>query len=657
MSHALPFERKPLAIIISTLLSSLSFTAFADDVNNLDAIQVWGTKISSSTSLLSEDIETKQADHMSDLLRDQPGVDIGGSHPLNQSVAIRGVSELDLNISIDGVNQSNNVFHHVGNLLLNPDIIKAVDLQVGNNSIINGGLGGGIAFETKDAKDLLKEGSNFGARLFGGIASNDYHNYSGTVYSQANEFDFMAYYSVMDRDNFEDGGGVKQIGQEGKLQNYLFKTGWDINDSNRLVLSYDYYEDEGDYRLKSNLGVGYDSHVVYPISYSRETFSLTHELSLTNTEVHSTFYSNEMNYNPIMDGVDNEAITDNLGLKVLAETDFETGDIFHVARYGIEGIDQESDAYQNDQRRSGYNEKTTTYSLYLEDEMELVEGFFLTPGVRYDHHEMDTNSSDDTFTETSFALASKYLISDQWTVRASATELFKGPQVPGSFIQTPDDKTENLKAETGINYEVGASFEEQQFAGLDSFGFSVTLFQTQINDYIDDIETGKSGIQNKGDVEIQGVEVSMNGRLGNVSSRLTYTHTDSEYTDVNEDFVARNRTSAAVLGESLEDSAGDSISLNIGYAIPHMDLTANWTSMVTLDLDADNAEDLDKDGYSVHNISLQWIPANVEGLTVTAGIENMFDEHYFSHASYSDPDFGIDYESGRNFKLTAAYSL
>lgn len=661
MSNVSSFARTPLAVVIGAVCSDLSFSVLAEDVNEQETVQVWGTEISSSTSLLSKDIEIKQADHMSDLLRDQPGIDIGGSHPLNQSIAIRGVSELDLNITVDGVNQSNNVFHHVGNLLLNPDIIKAVDLQVGNNSVINGGLGGGVAFEAKDAKDLLEDDHQFGARVFGGVASNDYYNYSGTAYTKVSQFDFMAYYSVMDRDNFEDGDGVKQIGQDGEMQNYLLKAGWDINDANRLVLSYDYYEDEGDYRLKSNMGVDY-AHTIYPITYTRETISLNHELSLDNTEVRSTLHSNSMNYNPIMSGDDLEALTDNIGLKVLAETDFETGNIYHVARYGFEGIEQESDYDKNGVSQPGYNEKTTRYAVYLEDEMELLEGFFLTPGVRYDRHEMDTTSSDDTFTETSLALASKYLLNDQWTVRASATELFKGPQVPGSFLETPAGDNPALKAETGVNYEAGVSFEGQNIARMDSFGFSITLFQTEINDYIDDISTGKTGIVNQGDVEIQGIESSVNARRGNYTGRLTYAHADTEFTSVSADGTA----AGIVVGESLEDEAGDSFSLNLGYAIPAIDAKVSWTSMVTLDLDGDVKEDLDKEGYDVHSISFQWMPTAVKGLTVTAGIENMFDEKYYSHASFSNGEVrdrsgntynSIDYEPGRNYKLTAAYQF
>ncbi len=145
-----------------------------ENTSDVEKMTVWGTQVtSSSESILAGDMSLKQADHMSDLLRDIPGVDVGGTHSVNQRITIRGLGETDLDIRLDGASQHANMFHHIGNLTLNPDILKSADIQVGNNSVTQGGLGGSVYFETKDAKDLLRYDENFGARLFGAYASND----------------------------------------------------------------------------------------------------------------------------------------------------------------------------------------------------------------------------------------------------------------------------------------------------------------------------------------------------------------------------------------------------------------------------------------------------------------------------------------------------
>jgi hemoglobin/transferrin/lactoferrin receptor protein len=65
----------------------------------------------------------------------------------------------------------------------------------------------------------------------------------------------------------------------------------------------------------------------------------------------------------------------------------------------------------------------------------------------------------------------------------------------------------------------------------------------------------------------------------------------------------------------------------------------------------------------VHNVSAKWTPKSAKGLTLSAGIENLFDKRYTSHASQigdtNHPIFGDlhlnDYEPGRNIKLSASY--
>ena len=661
------FNLKPSALAVACVI--VPFSSLAEESQTLAVTQVWGTQIQSSSSLLQEDIDLKQADHLSDLLRDQAGVDVGGSHSINQGINIRGISELDLNVTIDGASQNNNVFHHAGTLLVNPDILKTVDINLGNNSVLNGGLGGGVAFETKDAKDLLLADQTVGARLFGGFATNDYYNYSGTAYAQLSDsVDSLAYYSVVDRNNPEDGEGVEQKGQEGKTSNYMVKFGWDVNSNNRLEFNYDSYEDAGDYSIKSNMGMHDDegnefAHEKYirPIEYTRDTLTLNHELSLGNTEVRNTLYRNEMNYASFSTTSDEvtEGNTLTTGFKVLAKTNLTLFDVNQTLRYGVEGNTQDSEKLINGVVATNSNgdastEKADTIAVYAEDEIEVATGLFITPGIRYNYYKVDMLASDETFTDTLFALAAQYDLTNQWTIKASATELFKGPALSGSFMVSNSTRNPDLKPETGINYESGVAYQAVNIINLDSFAFSFTLFKTEIDDFIDDSRTGKAGSRgrgpysNLGNVEIDGFESILSARKGNLSARLTYSKSDSEYTEVFEG-------SGMLLGQSLESEVGDSISFNLNYELPDIGLSLNWTSLYTLELDANTENDYNKDSYNVHNVTARWLPTQIDNLSISAGVENIFDTQYASHASL---DFGhTDYEPGRNIKLTLSYNF
>lgn len=613
-------------------------------------LQVWGTQINNASTLLSDDIEIKQADHLSDLLRDQAGVDIGGAHSLNQRINIRGVQDYDLDISIDGAKQNNNVYHHMGNLLINADILKAVDLQVGTNSVLTGGLSGGVAFETKDAKDLLQSGQQVGARVSAGYASNDYHNYSVTAYSQLNDaLDAVVYFNQVDRNNPEDGNSTESVGNDGEIDNGLVKLGLDINDSNRIEFSYDRYVDEGDYAPRADMGAATNSSItgttVYPTEFERRTITLGYELDLGDQlNLRATVYENEMNL--LRDEALNgratyryrEGEAQHRGVNVLAESILSGDQLTHTLRYGVEAYRQKTQL--QDDSVTVNTEEADSLAVYVEDEIEFANGFMLTPGVRYNRYELDTAVSDKTFTDTTFGLSAAYPLTDAWTVRASSTQLFQGPNLSEVFVPVSTVPNNDLKPETGLNNEIGFSYEQRKQFGLDRLAFSFTYFQTDIDDYIDD---GSTALANIGDYRIKGFETSLGLTKGNFDASLTYSRSDSE-----------NDQTGVPLGRQV----GDSISLGLDYLLPAKDLALSWNSLVTLEEDY-----FEKPSYEVHSISARWSPEKFDGLSLTAGIENIFDEHYASHASRVGdtfhPVFGDlhldDYEPGRNVKLTASY--
>ncbi len=165
---------------------------------------------------------------------------MGGTSSINNRIAIRGLEDENLDISIDGAKVSNvNMFHHIGNLLVNPDILKKADIQVGNNSVVNGGLGGSVAFETKDGKDLLQDGKEYGARIQGNYNSNDSLGGSVAAYGKVSDkVDLLLYHHYVDKNEWKD-GRVKKFWNGGRCWKYVDQVGYDISDTQRITLSYD----------------------------------------------------------------------------------------------------------------------------------------------------------------------------------------------------------------------------------------------------------------------------------------------------------------------------------------------------------------------------------------------------------------------------------
>lgn len=648
------FKKIPLVVAIS-LASTI---AFAEQ----QPLEIWSTAInSSSIALDDEDIESKQADHLSDLLRDIPGVDVGGAHSLTQRINIRGIEDRDLEISIDGAKQNNFMYHHMGNLLINADVLKSAEIQVGNNSVLNAGLGGSLAFETKDAKDLLSAGQSIGGRIQANLASNKYSGYSLTSYAKINEsIDLLGYFNGIHRGNPEDGAGIKSVGNDGDINDFLIKLGADLNAQNRLEFSYDHYRDGGDYAPRADMGYATNSSITgtktYPTKFDRNTLSLGYELDLGDAfYLKASLYKNTMdlwrdettNTDPGSAWTYKEGIGKHTGLNLIAESFLDTDSMSHTLRYGLKSYRQTTKL--DIDGITDITEKASSTAIYLEDEIAFTEQFSMTPGIRYDRYHLDTSSTDKTYTQSSAALAATYQLTDNWELHASSSQLFKGPELSEVFIGHGNAilADDTLKAETGLNNELGIKFSDKNVLGLDKLSVGINLFNTKVNNYIVDIATApRSGIYNRenaGSYTTKGFEANAALKKGNLLATLSY---------------ARSHSKIASSGDPLDREVGDSLSLGLDYVIPKHDLTLNWSSLVTLE-----ESHFVKPSYHVHNVSATWTPKAVKGLTLTAGIENIFDQTYTSHASKigdsSHPVFGDlhlnDYEPGRNIKVSAAY--
>ena len=659
-----------LSLIATALLSGV---AIAQE-QTLEAVEVWETQVtSSSLNVKGSTIETKQADHLSDLLRDLPGVDVGGTSSINNRIAIRGIEDENLDITIDGAKISNvNMFHHIGNLLVNPDILKKADIQVGTNSVVSGSLGGSVAFETKDGKDLLQEGREYGARIQGNYNSNNSLEGSVAAYGKVSEkVDLLLYHHYVQKENWEDGRGVESFGTEGDVGNTLIKVGYDISDVQRITLSYDKLKDKGDYAPRPDFGKAYNQfatgNYLYPTEYNRETITLKHEVDLGDALfLQTSIYSNENQLERYekRDGVTQpvravpagmnryEGLLDGLvqtkGINSKAQTNIQTGTINNTLTYGAL-YDVQSSKVKWSGQQYGKNEEAKMGALFVEDAIQFESGLIVTPGVRYTNYKLDGSYGKIDDSAFTYGLAAEYPLSENFSLLASATTLYKGVEMVDVLASNRlfTATNTNLKAETGINKEVGFKYETKNMLGADSLGFSFKVFDTTIDDYI--VTTWPNSttalIANAGTLDIQGFESSFAYAKDTFNALVTYSKSDSKFKNT---------------GLSTQREPGDSVSINLDYAVMK-NLSFSWDSLFVMKEESKYiaAQNI-KEAYDVHDIAVKWKPQSAKGLTLIAGIDNIFDETYVSHASENRTLSGVslaDYEPGRNVKLSFAYEF
>lgn len=665
----------------------------------LEEVVVWATQVRASSVDLGEDaITIRQADHISDLLRTIPGVDVGGAHSLNQRITIRSLGDRDLRVSIDGANQNTYMYHHMGNLQIHADILKSVDIDVGTNSVIDGGLGGAVRFETKDARHLLREGKRYGMRVQGSYDDNSGSGYSATAYGQITDtVDALAYYHHLDRDNYKVGGGEikdnngqeipgtdgKVKGLKGDLDDTLLKLGWDFAPDQRLQLSYEAYKDKGDYSYRPDMGLATDIAIgdnlglplTYPTEFKRDTLVLKYELqwgdhSTLDASVFgnkSTLSRDESAINAIWpeDPAHVEGKAQNTGFGLLGTSDLQAG-VRHQLTYGTDTIE-----YQTEYKPDGSvlsQENATSSAIFVQDRMEFSHGLALIPGLRYEYYDIDSAVVDNDYSAVTGALAGEWAATDKVLVKLSGTQLFQGPEISEVFIGAGYYATPNpgIDEESGYNSELSLAYEDA-ILGADRFSAGFTLFRTEIDNYIYEYadapaDIGGSWQDNVGDMKIDGGESYIGYDIGALRTLLTYSVSDSK--------LSANAEYASLNGARLDREQGNTWSLNADYLLEQLNLTLHtdvlWVEKLGAGLDLDGASlDNSKDGFTVVNVSARWTPPSYPGLALTVGADNLLDEYYASQSSRTGlsfhPRFGelqlTDYEPGRNVKATVSYEF
>ena len=626
-------------------------------------------------SVYTEDYTpAQQADHLSDFLNVIPGVTVGGTSTVNQRIRVRGLDDTNLKVTIDGARQEGTLFYHMGDVTIDPDLLKQSEVSVGNNSVTlgNDALGGGVAFKTVDAADLLKPGQRIGAKLHTGYASNnDELLTSATVFAAPTDnIDLLAYYGKRDTNSGEDGNG-RELFEDSKSENILLKAGVSIAEDHRLGASFSSTEKKGIFPFRPDFPSRNDAPI--PQQVKRDTYGLDYtynpvsKLIDVDTNVYQTktriLRDSDYIKNP---GFDFNAQVKTTGAKIQNTSTIDTNVGTHKLIAGVEHYKKESEM-ERDFIKKGSDEAKNT-SVYLEDQWKNGK-LTLTPGVRYDRYESpEFVAGGKTYDNVVGALAASYDIAPMTQVFASYTQLFNGPDLSQAIFNSNGDKiyvNNNLKAEEGSNAEIGIvnTLRDLTVTG-DSLQLSGKYFETNIENFIEFVRAGdkrpglnckdgqpvgacQGAVNSNEDFKIKGVELAADYKMNNFGMGLSY---------------ARARSAGDKTGNSIpsvtgsSSNSGDRYMVNLNYE-PNDIVGLGWRSTYVASI-TDNKQNT-KPNYDVHDVYMNYEPRQFDGLKATVGVYNIFDEAYASHSSrLNTADAATtDFESGRNIKASLSYQF
>ena len=655
-----------------SLAASVAVCANGAGESVLSGVEVTGMGGGAST-VDDIKISTRNAGLVKDVMRDIPGVYVGGTNGMNQKIYMRGVSDRGLNITIDGAKQNGNTFHHNADLLIDPDLIKAVEVEVGSKSVANGSgaLGGSVAFKTVDAKDLLESGEIIGAKIRSGYASNSSEFSQGLMLFTApvEGLDFIAAINHKGYDYGKSGNGNK-IGGDGNDLSYLLKLGYSFLDAHKISISREHNEFKGIYPIRAEFGSSHANDDNR--KYERDTTTLKYEYKpsdLLNLELtaYNTEHKKDDPFLKIL-GVKTN------GINAKAKSIVETGALTQTLRYGAEFY-QSKNFNKPDNH---YPEKVNNYSIYAEDALNF-SSLTITPGIRYTHHELksydgkagNVKSYTYKFNEFTPALALDYEIVKGLNAFVNYAKVFRGPDIIESMYAGRAKNFEankDLKATTGNSYETGLKYHGD-ISEASSYSLSAKYFMTKYKNLI--VDNGSYTINkinilkriNAGGADISGVELLARLNLDALSLAASYTHQNVKYKDRVANPARGGYYTSNVIGYR---DQGDKYTFNAEYAFSSIDTLLGYNLIYFASkntISAGNDKSVNIPSYAVSDIYATYSPSSgkFKGLEINAGIYNLFNKAYASQsqrtADYTgDPNY-VDWEPGRNFKVNVSYKF
>lgn len=477
-SHCVSLGLKavPLALI-STFAHAQSAAPTETQLQTIYAIE----KAASSTEKVNfKALEESTANEMKEVLSAEPSINFGGGNGTSQWVTIRGMGQDQIDIKVDNTYSDTQMFHHNGRFLLDPALIKDIEVQKGTGSA-SAGIGatsGAIVARTASAKDLLRPGQTLGFKVNGGFSSNKGRGAGVAAYGQFGALDALVNANWTKEENYKSGGSAKREVQNSALgqRGLLAKFGYALDEQNRIELSHRQEKTHGVRALREEFDFSQANNDAnnaprYRI-YTQDTTRLAYTgrglgpVDKIETDVYRM--SAEMKNFPragsgtLLLGaseVETQGANINLDSYLFNE---------HILKYGVNLRRQEakpgSRLSTNGTATDTVNERKTDYGVYAEGIWNL-HPVTLTTGLRYDHFKMRTSGrSEVSDGQINPSIAAIYDLNEQVSFNAGLSYATRSPRLYEAMLAGGRRiiADNNLEAERARTLEAGVTYTPSQ---------------------------------------------------------------------------------------------------------------------------------------------------------------------------------------------------
>lgn len=619
------------------------------------------------TRISRETLQRQQAMDVVDVFASEPAVSIGGGASNAQRIYLRGVDGANLHISIDGARQGRSLHQHRGDLGgIDPDLLKQVDIQPGPSADAGpGALGGSIRFDTVDAQDLLAPGKRAGATVRAAYASADEAQRGAvSVYGMLGDaVGLLAHVSAVNRDNYRIGGGGDVPNSAGHDRDYLLKLSLLDLAGHSLRLGAARNRNAGLY-LFSRVGSdnGYAPANAVPTSQrsERHTYTLEHRYQPAGNALLDWKFNLYLNKNELEDVTQaRSARTTERGGSARNTAHLALAGTQHRLTAGADFMDEEgvTDGVLGAAILGPGRKSTQARNLgFFVQERMRWQALQLSLGVRHDHYHTAFGPRTVKGGETSPNAGAELELGGGVGAFASYGEAVRASGIiPIGFLTSLDKKSnfnngKPFKPETSATREAGLQYEGAN-ALQDGDHLTVRLgyFDTRIANLIEWAGQGvvyPAYIRNMPEtLRSRGWEWKARWQRGSYGTTVGVVLAD---TTVGGKPLNPARRVGTALGDRLTwDSQWQ--------VLPG--LTAGYTLNAVRRLDDVPKAAVQRAGYVLHDVQLQWQPAALRALSLALAVRNLCDKRYTSHSSLDGGTGNILPEPGRDVRVSANYQF
>lgn len=593
------------------------------------------------------------------LLSHESMVAVGGGSSVAQKIYVRGFEDTLLNVTVDGAAQAGELYHHQGRVQIEPEFLKAIELEAGAGPATSGAgaLTGALRLTSKDAFDHLAPGRSFGAlvKATGELNGDDAFGGVVSLYGRLSPNLGLVVSGVARSGNdYADGNGdVVAPTAYDQRRGHAKLTG--LFDAHRFDLSYERLTDEGTYYERPNLTNFTGTYVLSDHEMSRDTVTYNHRIDPAGDalELAGTAYWTRSEFHNVR--------TTTGALYGAGEFASFGLDVRNTARFGrhvlVGGVEARRDDAAGTQQATpprfwgSSDQEASVLGLYLQDHWQLHGMVALSAGLRWDSYRHEVVSgvgagarNDDSGFSPNVSVS--FTPATWLTLRGSYARAFRGITIREAFFSGLYVHRGGLDPERADNLEAGFDVRRGPWF------FRGTLFRQNIHDYINAVYEGVTAWgywQNVGDAKVEGYELEAGARWGNLSVAAGVW--DSENT------IAGRPMTDADLG--LGTSIGRTWTLRADWTAPGPRLDVGLrVRLVEDEANAIAPTAPDKDGYAVADLHTSWEPIDGLGLTVGASVTNLFDASYYDQATYTTNAAGAKLgfaAKGRALVLSTAF--